>query len=142
MSETPPENTPETPDSPEQTHPPDGWELACLGILRSEFGRRPSRALKKALMQLSAEQAWLEAQAEASRMGWWKKIRGAFATPGLRFAFSAVVIMVLGVVTWISFPHRQSALPTTTASVAGCKITEVLNAHWSGGPAQLKAGDM
>ena len=50
----------ELPDSPEQNQPPrklDGWELFCSGILRTQFGRRPSRAVTKAMMQLAAEEA-------------------------------------------------------------------------------------
>src|SRR5436190_3794086 len=140
MSEPTPDLTPETPEKPEQTHAPDGWDLACLGILRSEFGRRRSRALNKALMQLSAEQAWLEAQAEASRMKWWKNIRGAIAQPGLRFAFSMGVVLILGVVTWISLPKLHTHTASTAAS--GCKIGDALNARWSASSAQLKTGDL
>ena len=75
MDDTTPEPTPDSP----QSQAPDGWELACIGIMRGKFGRRQSQALKKAVMQLSAEQAWLEEKAEAARVGWWRRIVGAFS---------------------------------------------------------------
>ena len=90
MSEPTPESTPEKPEQPKA---PDGWELACIGIVRSEFGRLRSRALKKAVMQLSAEKAWEEGRREAARISWWRKLQGAFtARPAFRFAFAMAMI--------------------------------------------------
>jgi len=81
MAELPPNSAPE---DPQQSSAPNGWELVCVGILRSGFGRFHSRALDKAMMQLSAERAWCEDRGR--RMKWWQQIRGAFSHPGFALA--------------------------------------------------------
>jgi hypothetical protein len=69
MADDAPNPTPDpASERPAESPAPDGWELACVGIMRSEFGRARSHALDKAMMQLSAEQAWLEAQAETGEL--------------------------------------------------------------------------
>ena len=137
MDDTTPEPTPESPQSPA----PDGWELACIGIVRGKFGRRQSQALKKAVMQLSAEQAWLEEKAEAARRGWWKGIVGAFTTPGMRFAFGAAMILLFGVLAWHFFRPATQQNQAVVIEISGCKVADALNARWSGNAAKLKTGD-
>ena len=137
------EHTPEpTPEKPEQPQAPDGWELACLGILRSEFGRLRSRALDKAMMQLSAEKAWEEGRAEL-RMGWWRRLGEVFAMrPALRFttvAVCAAIVFCVGAVVWTFFPSGQP-VPAVMTQTSGCKISDAMNARWAG-KAQLKPGD-
>ena len=137
MDDTTPEPTPEAPQSPA----PDGWELACVGIMRGKFGRRQSQALKKAIMQLSAEQAWLEEKAEAARRGWWKGIMGAFTGPGMRLAFGTVTILLVGILAWHLFRGATQPYPPVVVEIPGCKVVDALNAHWSGSAAKLKTGD-
>lgn len=138
MDDTTPEQP--TPDSP-QSQAPDGWELACVGIMRGKFGRRRSQALKKAMMQLSAEQAWVESRAEAARMGWWKRIAGAFTGPGMRLAFGVGVILLLGVLSWYWFSSPGSSNLPVVVEIPGCKVVDALNARWSGSASKLKTGD-
>lgn len=139
MSDLPPDPTPNT---PEQPHTPDGWELVCAGILRSEFGRRRSRALDKAMMQLSAEQAWMEDREEAARVNWWRKLmEGFFGLPIGRVASGLAMIAVIVGVVWVFYPaaHQPGLVDLTTA---GCKVTDALDAHWSGAAAQTKTGEI
>jgi hypothetical protein len=135
----PPDPGSETPaDSPA----PDGWELACVGILRSEFGRAGSRALDKAMMQLSAEQAWLETRAETVRASWWRRWQGVFAeVPIFKVAMGLAAIAVVAAVWWVWAPsgHQPSQIEV---AASGCKISDALNAHWTGSAAQLKVGDL
>src|ERR1700742_3088053 len=101
MPELPPENTP---DQPEQPTPPDGWELLCKGIIRSDFGRRRSQALDKAMMQLSAEQAWKEDKADAARGGWRRWLQGMFARPlAPQFVLGLAAVSALAVLAWFLF---------------------------------------
>lgn len=138
MDEHTPDSTPETPQEPRA---PDGWEMACLGIVRNRFGRRRSRALEKAMMQLSAEKAWLEGRTETARTNWWQRLKEACAIrPGLRIAFGAAV--VLGVIAfWTLFPSDEAPHQAARYVPAGCKIADVLDAHWAGNFASLKTGE-
>jgi hypothetical protein len=136
MAEIPPDSTP---DSPQQSHAPDGWELACTGILRSEFGRRPSHALDNAMMQLSAEKAWLEVRTESVRATWWQRVRDALAArPGFVFAAS-VVALVLAV--WIAIPHIENPFQSSGSPAVACKLSDALNVRWAGNASRLKIGD-
>ncbi len=127
-------------DTPEQT-PPDGWQLLCTGILRSEFGRRPTRALHKAMMQLSAEQAWREGRAEARRSGWLRWLRGAFEShPGFKFAIGTVAMLLLAVVAWRFVPGIRGSHELTPFSVASCRIVDAVNVRWPRSTS-LKVGD-
>jgi hypothetical protein len=134
-----PDTTPEPPpETPQQPRAPDGWELACQGILRSEFGRRHSRALDKAMMQLSAEKAWRESRAEALRTSWWKSIREIFSMcPGLSFV--AVLCLLVGGI-WLFVANFHSEVSATSALASACRVADAVNARWAG-RVQLKAGD-
>jgi len=134
-----------TPDKPEQPKAPDGWELACIGIIRSEFGRLRSLALKKAMMQLSAEKAWEEGRAEAGRVRWWRRLGEVFAMqPSLRVAGVAVVaalVFFAGAVVWTFFPSGNH-IQVMVQQPSGCRISDAVNARWAGGrSSQLKPGD-
>lgn len=130
------------PENPEQPHAPDGWELVILGILRSAFGRRPSRALQKAMMQLSAERAWYESQAEARRVHWWSKAwRGFMGSPGFQFGMGIVAAAVLAVLAWRFLPEHH-ANSNAAISTSACTIADAVNARWSRDGAQLKVGDI
>lgn len=132
----------QVPDSlPEKLpHPPDGWEMACLGIVRSQFGRYRSRALSKAMMQLSAERAWLEARTEASRKNWWQRICETFAQhTGLRMILGAAAVLVLIAFLWKLWPAELSVNRNVAVMPRGCRIADAVNARWKGNT--LKTGD-
>lgn len=135
MAELPPNSAPE--DS-QQSSAPNGWELACVGILRSEFGRVRSRALDKAVMQLSAEKAWLENRAESARSHWWKQILGAFSRPGFAFAMS-VAALLFAAASWIFFATMHEENLDKGAVV--CRIADAVGAQWGGTARQFKVED-
>ncbi|HXT11275.1 MAG TPA: FecR family protein [Candidatus Angelobacter sp.] len=137
-----PEPTPEnTPGQPEEQHPPDGWELLCIGVIRSEFGRQRSRALDKAMMQLSAEQAWEEDRREAVRLGWWRRLQGVFAMRlAPSFVVGLAVVSLLALLAWILIPLGSSRNQIIVMNPVGCKISDAMDARW-GGKIQLKTGD-
>jgi hypothetical protein len=143
MADDTPNPTPDAAsDRPADSHAPDGWELACVGIMRSEFGRTPSRALDKAMMQLSAEQAWLEARAETVRVTWWSRWQGAFmGVPIFKVAIGLTAVAILAGMWWVLAPGGHQASQIEVAA-SGCKISDALNAHWTGSAAQLKVGDI
>jgi len=139
MADATPDPTPNKPEAPQAA---DGWELACMGILRSEFGRRHTDALDKAMLQLSAEQAWMEDRAEAAPVSWWRRWMEAFVgLPIGRVAFGLAMIAVIAAAAWVFYPvvHQPGLVDLTTA---GCKITDALDAHWSGAAAQLRPGEV
>jgi hypothetical protein len=143
MADDTPNPTPDpASERPAESPAPDGWELACVGIMRSEFGRARSRALDKAMMQLSAEQAWLEAQAETGRVSWWRRWQGAFAeVPIFKVAIGLATIAMVAAGWWVLAPggHQPSVIEVTAS---GCKINDAVNAHWTGNAAQLRVGDL
>jgi len=138
MADLTPDPAPET---PEQPHARDGWELLCTGVLRSDFGKRPTRALDKAMMQLSAEQAWVEGRAEVG-LNWWRRLQEAFfALPISRVAAGLAVMAIIAAVVWVVYPgpKQPTVIQLTTA---GCRIADSLNARWSKATGQLKQGDI
>jgi hypothetical protein len=139
MADATPDPTPNTPEPPQA---PDGWELACMGILRSEFGRRHTDALDKAMMQLSAEQAWMEDRAEVAQAAGWRRWLGVFlGWPIGRVAFGLAMMAAIAVAAWMFYPaaHQPGLIELATA---GCKITDSLEAHWGGAAAQLRTGEI
>ena len=138
MADRPPDPTPETPEQP--PHAPDGWELACMGILRSEFGRHRSKALDKAMMQLSAEEAWIEDRAEAARTSWWRRAQERFVGLSIiHVGLGLAVLTLVGMVAWEFIPGAHQAIQIETTA-SGCKLGDSLEARWSGNP-QLKVGE-
>lgn len=133
MAELPPNSAPE---DPQQSSAPNGWELVCVGILRSGFGRFRSHALDKAMMRLSAEQAWREDR--AGRMKWWQQIRGAFSHPGFAFAMGTSLLLVMAA-AWIFFTTEREQHVNDAAAI--CRIGETLDAKWAAGFAQLMSGE-
>jgi hypothetical protein len=110
-----------------------------VGILRSEFGRCPSRALDKAMMQLSAEQAWVEDRADTAKLSWWRGVQEAFVRMSIiRVGLGLAVLMIIGVVSWTLIPSGHQTIQID-ATAWGCKIGDAMDARWSG--AQLKIGD-
>lgn len=133
MAELPPNSAPEAGSQPSA---PTGWELACIGIMRSEFGRRSSRALDKAMMQLSAEQAWRE-----NRITWWTWVRGVLLRPAVGLGLAVALVVV--VVTWkYASVFYQPNPPVVVERVLTCRVTDALNARWARSSGELKVGDI
>jgi len=133
MAELPPNSAPEDESQPSA---PTGWELACIGIMRSEFGRRPSRALDKAMMQLSAEQAWRE-----NRVNWWASVRGVLLRPVVGLGLA--VALVVGLIIWkYASVFYQPNLPVVVPRVLTCRVSDTANARWARGSGQFKVGDI
>lgn len=135
MAELPPNSAPE--DS-QQSSASNGWELACAGILRSEFGRLRSRALDKAVMQLSAERAWHENRAETALSNWWKQILRAFSRPGFAVAMG-VAVLLLAAASWIFFETLHEEKLDQGAVI--CRVADAVNAQWGGHSRQFKVED-
>lgn len=111
-------------------HHPDGMELMCSGILATEFGRKESHALRKAVAQLVAE--------ESRKPHWLQKIRAGWRPlPQFpRFAIVAALVFIAGISIWSIFSNYSSSSPKRQiASVSG-----QLNAQWAND--QFKDGDM
>src|ERR1700744_1214057 len=138
----------QTPDPDDLTPPsarqPDGWELFCSGILRAEFGRRPSQAVEKAMAQLAAEEA-LTTRPKAKPMGWRERIQSQLAgwmtvpvRPALAMGIAVAVIVVMGIYFFAPdlMPDRH-----LTISPKGCILSDAMNARWGTNSAQPKIGD-
>lgn len=138
MAELPPNSAPDNAQQPSSA--PDGWDLACAGILRSEFGRLPSRALDRAMMQLSAEQAWRESQA-AARMNWLARILGLSVRPAVALGVIAVFVVIAA--GWLLLSGHQGPTPMVMAiRPFSCRVADAIDPHWARGSAQFKAGDI
>lgn len=133
MAELPPNSAPENDPEPSA---PTGLELACIGILRSEFGRRPSRALDKAMMQLSAEQAWRE-----NRVTWWTWVRGVLLRPAVGLGLA--VVLVVAIVIWrYASTFYQPKAPVVVRRVLRARVSDIANARWTGNSGELKTGEI
>jgi hypothetical protein len=106
MSDDPPPNPP-------PNVPPDGWERACEGILRTEFGRRPSDALARAMAELRAEAAPAAARRETVPLG--TRVQDAWAR--LRHFFTATTAVQR---QWAG--AGVVALLLLTAGLAGARL--------------------
>lgn len=132
------------PDSNPPTEPrrPDGWELLCTGILRTEFGRRPADAVDRAIRQLATEEALAGKAGKSVRDGWWLQFRKSLAGWYLRPAFViGMMLMITGAASWRLWLHRavgiHGLLPKTAVGV----LSDASGARWSAGSKRLKVGD-
>jgi hypothetical protein len=135
--------TDETPDlPPSAAHQPDAWELVCTGILRTEFGRRPSRAVNHAILRLAAEEAVAGRPViTANPASRWAKIHRWISDlpPRPALALGFALLLVAGVS--ICFLRFQLAGTSHAVSLAGCTLTDAAAMRWASGSAGLKVGD-
>ena len=135
----------ETPDSTPPAGPrkPDAWELVCTGILRTEFGRRPSRAVSNAIVQLAAEAAVsngappkTHTEGLIGRIHQW--LSNLETRPAL--ALAAALIMVTGVSIYFlkSYLHESGG---SENFLVGCKLSNASGMRWADGSVTLKIGD-
>jgi hypothetical protein len=99
----------ETPDStPHESRPPDALELVCAGILRTEFGRRPSHAASKAVLRLAGEEAAASPSLSVPKpKSWFEKLHDWFATlpPRPAFALGTALVLVTAGSLWMVHSH-------------------------------------
>lgn len=117
----------------------DGWELACEGILRTEFGRRPSMALDRAMTQLAAE----EAHASGTFLGRCREsileCAGVLRSRPV-FAGGAAILAIIGVSCWLGWNFYNPGNKTSAGSVSVCKLTKTLDVRWSAGSREPRSG--
>ena len=67
--------------------------MFCDGVLRSEFGRKPSRAVERAMQQLMVEEA---VSARLKESGGWKmRLREWLQVIHLRPAYAIALVLVM-----------------------------------------------
>lgn len=127
-----------TPNDNLPTPPPDGWELVCAGILWTRFGRRPSRALVRAMTQLAAEEALAE---DAPEPAWLERVRECWLRwrPLPRFAFAAGLLLVIGIAVWSLWPSLAPRFGTPAVPI--CTLAQELDAQWAAGSPHPKVGE-
>lgn len=131
--------TPELP--PEPPRKPDAWELVCSGILHTEFGRRPSRAVNNAILQLAADEAAAGHRNAAPaptdlriRINQW--IRRLQSRNAL--AFGIAIILVVGLP--IYFIKSRSSGQNPAPRIVDNTITDASETHWGNNSLALKVG--
>ena len=154
-----------TPPNSSQDQPPsDGLELMCSGILRTEFGRRPSHAVRNAIVILAAEEAASGARirpgsqrqlapernqinsavavrpaALAQRLRDW--FSGFEMRPGHAFA-AALAVLVAMLAVWFVWPDWVAGIKRThTKALPMCTLSDALGEHWGLKSAKPKVGD-
>jgi len=116
-------------------------ELVCVGILRAEFGRRETKALSKAMIQLAAAEAAARRTSTARQTVFGERIRDWMAalSPRGRFALGTVIGLALGLVTWSFWSleriHFRNAHPSL------CTVSDATEARWANSSPHPKVGD-
>lgn len=132
---------PET-DLPPEPSPHDGWEMVCDGILRTGFGRRPSRALSNTILQLAVEEALHQKPARpAALFSFFERIqnwRRIFSTP--KFAFGVASFLAIGAAVLLWRPG-WAGHKTAPGKMPICTLSGASEARWAGGSAHPKIGD-
>ena len=134
----------ELPDSSEQNpppHKPDGWELFCSGILRTQFGRRPSRVVNKAMMQLAAEEA-LSGPPVRQPVSWGERMQGWLSglwTQPIRPALAGFALIMVIVVC--AFVFGRGIISGREQASTLCILTDASGAHWALNSTHPRVGD-
>lgn len=132
----------ETSNAREVPQRPDGLELLCVGVMRSEFGRRESQALEKAMLRLAAETA-LRAPAESASPNLWTRIHAWLGDlpPNLRLALAGALVMLIGLGSWLLWSGKLRGLKGAPDPALICKISDALDARWAANTLKPKIGD-
>lgn len=132
----------EKPDSPETPRRADGLEMLCAGILGTEFGRRESSALTKAMIRLRAEQA-AAPQPAAAPSGWRGLLRewSTRLQPRSRLAFAFSLLTVIGGAVWFLWSERVISFGAPVSAASFCKVSDSLDARWSSKSPKAKLGE-
>lgn len=130
-------------NSPQSPGPQDGWEMVCDGILRTQFGRRPSRAVSDAIWHLAVEEA-LQRQPsrQAVRMTWRERIHDwrdrSFSNP--KFALGAAMFVVIGIATFL-WSSGLVGRKSSVNKIPFCTLSDASDAVWASGSIHPKVGD-
>ena len=116
--------------------------MVCDGILRTEFGRRPSEAVSKAILHLAAEGAAPNRPSIAARPNslreWLNQWLRQFQP---RQAFAAAVVLVLAIGLSAYFIRARGDHGARGQGLFGCKLTDAAGLRWAGKSPRLKVGD-
>ncbi|MBU6409670.1 MAG: FecR domain-containing protein, partial [Verrucomicrobia bacterium] len=115
---------------------PDGWELACAGILRTEFGRRKFNAVAGAMAKLLEDERGHEVPPAGYRWLPWPSPTAWLSLPRLAFAALAIcaVLFAAGLL-WHGLLKRR------LAPVPVCVVSAELNCKWMPGSGHPKIGE-
>jgi hypothetical protein len=119
--------------------------MMCGGILGTQFGRRKSNALTKAMIQLRAEQA-AATDASLARsysigcrgwlLGWSTRLQ-----PRSRVAFAFSLLAVIGGALWFMWAEHVISLGAPVSAASFCKLSDSLDARWSSKSPKVKLGE-
>lgn len=131
----------EKPDSSEIPRQPEGLEMMCAGILGTQFGRRKSSAVAKAMIRLRAEEAAAPQPAGNGPASWRERIVewSRRLQPGARFALATALIAITGLAARVLWSEGWINLGRPQNSGWIYKVSDSLQARWAGKSA--KAGD-
>jgi FecR protein len=140
----------ETPNLPPQTpRAPDGLELACTGIMRTEFGRRESHAVAKAMLRLTAEAAAAGRTVPAQPAGWRDRIPAGLAAllrPWPALALGTGLVLLVFTAGMAAFFLKPAWLVGSHSSALGagviCTLTDESDARWAPNSPRLKVGSV
>jgi hypothetical protein len=130
-------------DSPEAHRQPDGLEAMCVGILRTRFGTKPSRAVTKAMLQLQAEEAAARRTGVHSANSWREQIRNWVSRlqSRSRFALGAACILVTVLAFWFLRSEGFISLGNPNSRWI-CKVSDSLDMRWAAKSPKPKIGDI
>jgi hypothetical protein len=135
MSE--PISNPNEPNEP--LRKPDGWELLCAGVLGTEFGRRRSLAVDRAIAQIDAEESLMETEHVSGwrlwLRNWWQDWSPA------RFAYASLLLCIIGLAGWYLWKTDPLGLVSSRGAVSVCTISGELDTRWGTFSAHPKVGD-
>ena len=102
----------------------------CAGILRTEFGRRESRAVNKAVIQLAAEEALTGKTAEPAKPNWWEQLQDLWSAVRRhpRLAYGAALILAIGLAGWFG---RTASIEIARTKIPVCTLSDAQDARWA-----------
>jgi hypothetical protein len=114
----------------------------CVGILRTGFGRKPSRAVTKAIAQLHAEEAAAGRGHLRPEMSWREKIHNWVTgmQSRSRFALGIACVLVTALAVWFLRSEGFIRLGNSSSRWI-CKVSDSLDTRWAVKSPRLKAGD-
>jgi hypothetical protein len=116
--------------------------MLCVGILRTEFGRRQSRAVTNAITQLAAEEE-LNSEPSLATPVWRERIRNWWLAlrPQPALAFGTALVLVIGFAAWHLWSSGLVHFRTAPKEGFVCIMSDALNARWARDSKQPKTGD-
>ena len=112
--------------------------MFCDGVLRSEFGRKPSRAVERAMQQLMVEEA---VSARLKESGGWKmRLREWFQVIHLRPAYAIALVLVMLGGIYVLIDTLGSRRTYQIGPIPVAVLTDAQNAYWASN-ATPKVGD-